>query len=110
MWRVLPAAFSKSRKARLALSATFSSVSEETPYNIAHGELSRASRVPAQSVRPPESSKNSQPFLAFSESQEEFIEMFRIDQRLDGHSPIFKAWRVNRKNVDAIRENRSSIV
>ena len=48
--------------------------------------------------------------LAFSESQEEFIEVFRIDQRLDGHSPILKTWRVNRKNVGAIRENRSSIV
>ena len=56
------------------------------------------------------SSKNSKPFLAFSKSQEKFIEVFRFDQRLGGPSPIFKTWRVNRKNVDAIRENRSSIV
>ena len=71
----------------------------------------RASWVPAQSVRSPESCKsNSKPFLAFSKSQEKSIEVFRFDQRLDGHSPIFKTWRVNRKNVGAIRENRSSIV
>ena len=81
---------------------SFSLFLRETPCNIAHGELLVEHIRSVARVFPA--------FLAFSESQEEFIEVFRIDQRLDGHSPIFKTWRVNRKNVGAIRENRSSIV
>jgi hypothetical protein len=93
---------------------SFSPFLRKTPYNIAHDELlvehiswslavlARMLRclIPSSFLGPggirsvARVFKKLKVFLAFSESQEEFIEVFRIDQRLGGHSPIFKTWRV----------------